>query len=103
MKVPGRQTISDKDDSGLLSEVIALKKGEVSAHLPIDSGLPGKLSKALNDVIELTERRAQLARLLQAAGKRGNKPRALLDEVPGCRKAVDREQLPSDLRGWLQR
>jgi hypothetical protein len=102
MKVPERPTISDKDVSSFLSELFALKTGDVSAHLRLEcSSLPGKFYEAFNDLIEP---RARLARRHQAAGEQWKfKRRSSLGEVRGFGKGVERDQLSSDLRGWLQR
>jgi methyl-accepting chemotaxis protein len=57
----------------ILHALVALKKGDFSARLPMDwTGVPGKISDAFNDVIEMNERMAsELSRLSRVVGKEG--------------------------------
>ncbi|HLO47882.1 MAG TPA: HAMP domain-containing protein, partial [Kamptonema sp.] len=57
----------------LLRTLVAVKKGDFSVRMPIDqTGLSGKISDALNDIIELNERMAaELDRIGTVVGKEG--------------------------------
>ena len=45
------------DKSELLAALVAFKKGDFSARLPVDlDGIDGKIADAFNDVIELNQR-----------------------------------------------
>ncbi len=57
----------------LLSTLVAVKKGDFSARLPAEwTGIGGRISDALNDVIELNEKMAQeLERVSRLVGKEG--------------------------------
>ncbi|HEY5040046.1 MAG TPA: HAMP domain-containing protein, partial [bacterium] len=61
------------DLNQLLKAMLALKKGDFTARLPIDwTGIPGKIADAFNFTLETKERMAmELERLGQAVGKEG--------------------------------
>src|SRR6266481_131318 len=61
------------DQKVLLSALTALKKGNFSVRLPVEwTGIAGRISDALNDVIELNEKMArELERLSRVVGKEG--------------------------------
>src|SRR5207253_2585294 len=61
------------DQKILLSALTALKKGNFSVRLPVEwTGIAGRISDALNDVIELNEKMArELERLSRVVGKEG--------------------------------
>ena len=70
----------------LLTALIALKKGDFSARLPLDwNGTAGKIADAFNDVVERNERMAnELARMSRVVGKEGKiGERASIGEVGG--------------------
>ncbi len=80
-------------ETALLSALLAVKKGDSSARLPLDwPGLPGKIAETFNDVIELNARLGdELARLSHMVGKEGKlKQRAQLGAVTGFwRSSID--------------
>ena len=58
--MPTQPTASDHNDRldmrQLLATLQAVKKGDFTVRMPSDqSGLPGKISDTLNDIIELNE------------------------------------------------
>ncbi|NMG05363.1 HAMP domain-containing protein [Brasilonema sp. UFV-L1] len=57
----------------LLKTLVAVKKGDFSARMPIDqTGMAGKISDTLNDIIEQNERlTAELQRISHVVGKDG--------------------------------
>src|SRR5579872_6061303 len=61
------------DANQVLATLIAFKKGDFSARLPVNQvGLAGKIADALNDIFELNENMAkELARVSTAVGKEG--------------------------------
>src|SRR5213083_2836708 len=74
------------DASALLSALIALKKGDFSARLPVEwTGVAGKVADTFNEVIELNQRMArELERLSRVVGKEGKiAQRASLGDVSG--------------------
>src|SRR5438034_11729910 len=74
------------DANQLLASLIAFKKGDFSARLPVNQvGLAGKIADALNDIFELNENMAnELARVSTAVGKEGRiGQRAALNAGPG--------------------
>jgi HAMP domain-containing protein/signal transduction histidine kinase/DNA-binding response OmpR family regulator len=78
------------DTKALLTALIALKKGDFSARLPLDwTGIAGKVADTFNDVIELNERMAnELERIRRVVGKEGKiDQRASLGSVSGCWEA----------------
>jgi len=86
MNILEREVISASEVRHLLSALTALKKGDGSVRLPLEwTGLPGKVSEAFNEVVDLNEGMAlELARLRQSVGKEGKlKQRANLGEVKG--------------------
>ncbi|HZL37436.1 MAG TPA: HAMP domain-containing protein [Tepidisphaeraceae bacterium] len=75
------------DKTQLLMALLAFKKGDFSARLPIDlEGMDGKIADAFNEVIELNERMSEeLARLSRVVGKEGKiSQRASMGEVTGA-------------------
>ena len=69
-----------------LTALVALKKGDVKAALPMDwTGLPGKLADAFNDVVAENVRMAEeLSRLSRVVGKEGKlKERARVPNASG--------------------
>src|SRR5947199_4629193 len=74
-RVPGNGTRPPEgiDEKLLLSTLTALKKGNFSVRLPVEwTGIAGRISDALNDVIELNEKMArELERLSRVVGKEG--------------------------------
>ena len=70
----------------LLDALLAVKKGDGSAKLPVTwPGISGKIAQAFNDVVELNVRtQTELARLSRVVGKEGKlKQRANLGDVSG--------------------
>ncbi|WP_017316046.1 HAMP domain-containing protein [Mastigocladopsis repens] len=70
----------------LLKTLVAVKKGDFSARMPIDqTGMAGKISDALNDIIEQNEQLTQeLQRISNVVGKDGKiSERASLGNVRG--------------------
>src|ERR1700731_3278103 len=61
------------DANEVLAVLIAFKKGDFSARLPVNQvGLAGKIADVLNDIFELNENMAtELARVSTAVGKEG--------------------------------
>jgi HAMP domain-containing protein len=75
------------DRKTLLTALLAFKKGDFSARLPIDlEGMDGKIADAFNEVIERNERMsAELERLSRVVGKEGKiSQRASIGEVTGA-------------------
>jgi HAMP domain-containing protein/signal transduction histidine kinase/CheY-like chemotaxis protein len=74
------------DRTKLLTALLAFKRGDFSARLPVDlEGLDGKIADAFNDVIEMNQRMArELERLSRVVGKEGKiSQRASVGEVYG--------------------
>ncbi|MBP5972836.1 HAMP domain-containing protein [Brasilonema sp. CT11] len=70
----------------LLKTLVAVKKGDFSARMPIDqTGMAGKIADTLNDIIEQNERlTAELQRISHVVGKDGKiSERASLGNVRG--------------------
>ncbi|MBE9163118.1 HAMP domain-containing protein [Tychonema sp. LEGE 06208] len=70
----------------LLRTLVAVKKGDFSARMPIDqTGLAGKIADELNDIIELNQRMAaELDRIGTVVGKEGKiAQRATIGNVEG--------------------
>src|SRR5271170_3071419 len=61
------------DANQVLATLIAFKKGDFTARLPVNQiGLPGKIADVLNDIFELNENMAnELSRVSTAVGKEG--------------------------------
>ena len=61
------------DAKQILSVLLALKKGNFTARMPIDqTGMAGKIADALNDVIDINEKLcAELAHISRVVGKEG--------------------------------
>jgi HAMP domain-containing protein/signal transduction histidine kinase/CheY-like chemotaxis protein len=75
------------DKKTLLAALLAFKRGDFSARLPIDlEGMDGKIADAFNEVIEVNERMsAELERLGRVVGKEGKiSQRASIGEVTGA-------------------
>jgi HAMP domain-containing protein len=75
------------DREQLLTALVAFKKGDFSARLPIHlEGLDGKIADTFNDVVELNDRMAkELERLGRVVGKEGKiSQRASIGEVSGA-------------------
>jgi HAMP domain-containing protein/signal transduction histidine kinase/CheY-like chemotaxis protein len=71
----------------LLEALIAFKKGNFAARLPVDlEGVDGKIADVFNEVMELSERMAsELQRLSRVVGKEGKiAQRASIGEVTGA-------------------
>src|SRR5579863_3900538 len=89
------------DANQVLATLIAFKKGDFSARLPVNQiGLAGKIADVLNDIFELNENMAsELARVSTAVGKEGRiSRRASLPGAGGwasCMESVN--SLISDL------
>src|SRR5580658_5746052 len=74
----------------LLTALLALKKGDFTARLPVDlAGMDGKIADAFNEVVELNQHMAdELARLSRVVGKEGKiSQRAEMGDVTGSWKA----------------
>src|SRR5438876_7268117 len=74
------------DQKQLLAVLMAFKKGDFSARMPIDqTGIAGKIADTLNDVIEMNEKlAAELGRVSTVVGKEGKtSQRATLDGAGG--------------------
>ena len=72
------------DERQLLKVLMAIKKGDFSARMPIDkSGVAGKIADTLNDVIELNERMSrEFERINTVVGKEGqDKQLAVLNDL----------------------
>src|SRR4051812_42885878 len=70
----GKVAVADVlDANNLLAVLIAFKKGDFDARLPVNQvGLAGKVADTLNDIFELNENMAnELARISTAVGKEG--------------------------------
>src|SRR5262245_8414492 len=67
----------------LLRAMLAFKKGDFAARLPVDlTGLDGKIADAFNDIVAVSERRArETARVSLAVGKEGRLRQRM--SVPG--------------------
>ena len=79
------------DAKQLLSVIVALRNGDFSARMPVENtGLPGKISDALNDVVELNaELVAELQRIRKEVGQEGKtKERGTLSQAAGGWKAA---------------
>ena len=75
------------DKKTLLAALVAFKKGDFSARLPLDlEGMDGKIADAFNEVIEQNERMSrELERLSRVVGKEGKiSQRATIGEVTGA-------------------
>jgi HAMP domain-containing protein/signal transduction histidine kinase/DNA-binding response OmpR family regulator len=87
----GREVENDQlNKNMLLSALLALKKGDFTARLPMDlDGMDGKIADAFNEVVELNQRMAEeLARLSRVVGKEGKiSQRAEMGDVTGSWKA----------------
>ena len=61
------------DTNAILTALVALKRGDFSARLPLDwTGVAGKVADTFNEVIELNERMAdELERISRVVGKEG--------------------------------
>src|SRR5437763_1600179 len=83
-----QQVATDTVDARqLLSALVAVKKGDFSARLPVEwTGLAGRISDTFNDVIERNEKMAQeLERLSRLVGKEGKtRERASIGTVTGA-------------------
>ena len=74
------------DERTLLAVLTSFKKGDFSARLPVEwTGLAGRISDTLNDVIERNQSMAlELERLSRVVGKEGRlNERATLRELSG--------------------
>jgi HAMP domain-containing protein/signal transduction histidine kinase/CheY-like chemotaxis protein len=83
---PGTDQLSKKI---LLTALIALKKGDFTARLPVDlPGMDGKIADAFNEVVELNQHMAEeLERLSRVVGKEGKlSQRARVGDVTGSWK-----------------
>ncbi|MFO0758942.1 MAG: HAMP domain-containing protein [Byssovorax sp.] len=84
---PRRRPSEALDREQLLKALVAFKKGDFSARLPIHlEGLDGKIADTFNDVVELNDRMAkELERLGRVVGKEGKiSQRATIGEVSGA-------------------
>ncbi|MDB5328211.1 MAG: diguanylate cyclase, partial [Phycisphaerales bacterium] len=82
--------VDELDKAMLLRALLAFKKGDFSARLPVDlEGVDGKIADAFNDVIELNERMSEeLERMSRVVGKEGKiTQRASVGEVTGAWQA----------------
>jgi HAMP domain-containing protein len=85
-QILGAQRRDSLDKTKLLSTLTAFKKGDFSVRMPGDmEGLDGKISDALNDVIEQNQRMSEeLARLSRMVGKEGKMTQRIsIGEVTG--------------------
>ena len=79
------------DSKAILTALVALKKGDFTARLPLDwIGVAGKVADTFNEVIELNERMAnELERISRVVGKEGKiDQRASLGSVSGSWEAA---------------
>jgi HAMP domain-containing protein/signal transduction histidine kinase len=75
------------DAKQLLTALVALRRGDFSAHLPDHwTGVAGKIADTFNDVIRINQRLAtELARISRVVGKEGRiRQRASLGQVSGA-------------------
>src|ERR1700748_1752130 len=75
-----------REGSVLLSTLIAFKRGDFSARMPVDeTGIPGKIADTLNDILELHEKMVnEFGRISRAVGKDGKiTQRATIGSVTG--------------------
>ncbi|MEK7751477.1 MAG: hypothetical protein AAB654_06140, partial [Acidobacteriota bacterium] len=75
------------DVSLLLTTLVAFRKGDFSARMPLDwTGTAGKVADTLNSIIETSDRMAQeLSRISRAVGKEGQLgQRLVLGDVTGA-------------------
>src|SRR5215213_6909342 len=65
--------IDNLDLSNLLKTLVAVKKGDFSARMPLDkTGVAGKIADTLNDIIELNEKMSnEFERISKVVGKEG--------------------------------
>ena len=85
----GPQMTPELSKKILLTALIALKKGDFTARLPVDlPGMDGKIADAFNEVVELNQRMAEeLERLSRVVGKEGKiSQRAAMGDVTGSWK-----------------
>ncbi len=92
MQILGSQKgeLEQLNKTTLLTALLALKKGDFTARLPMDlPGMDGKISDAFNEVVELNQRMAEeLARLSRMVGKEGKiSQRVEMGDVTGSWKA----------------
>jgi len=87
----GSQSSNDQlSKKMLLTALLALKKGDFSARLPLDlPGMDGKIADVFNEVVGLNQRMAEeLERLSRVVGKEGKiSQRAEMGDVTGSWKA----------------
>ncbi|BAZ19723.1 GAF sensor hybrid histidine kinase [Kalymmatonema gypsitolerans NIES-4073] len=87
--MPTEQLTRESDNLDLrqlLKTLVAVKKGDFSARMPLDqTGMAGKIADTLNDIIEQNERlTAELQRISNVVGKDGKiSERASLGKVQG--------------------
>src|ERR1043165_854897 len=75
------------DAKQLLTALVALRRGDFSAHLPDHwTGVAGKIADTFNDVIRINQRlTTELARISRVVGKEGRiRQRASLGQVSGA-------------------
>src|SRR5262250_2979812 len=75
------------DERVLLSVLTSFKKGDFTARLPLEwTGVAGRISDTLNDVLEINQKMArELERLSRVVGKEGKlNQRANLGEFSGA-------------------
>ena len=75
------------DSKQLLTALVALRRGDFSAHLPDHwTGVAGKIADTFNDVIRVNQRlTTELARISRVVGKEGRiRQRASLGQVSGA-------------------
>jgi HAMP domain-containing protein/CheY-like chemotaxis protein len=82
-----QENTDELDLKQLLKTLVAVKKGNFSARMPMEhTGIAGKICDTLNDIIDLNERMAaELEQLSTVVGKEGKiTQRASLGNAKGC-------------------
>ena len=70
-----RKTSENLESNVLLKTLIAFKRGNFSARMPVDqTGLAGKIADALNDILELNQK--MVSELRGSAGRWARKARS---------------------------
>src|ERR1700685_4127224 len=81
-----KKTEPKSETNVLLKTLIAFKRGDFSIRMPVDeTGVPGKVADALNDILELNQKMmSELGRISKAVGKDGKiTQRATIGSVTG--------------------
>jgi HAMP domain-containing protein/signal transduction histidine kinase/CheY-like chemotaxis protein len=83
---PTRNGAKTRETNTLLNTLVAFKRGNFSVRMPVnETGVPGKIADALNDILDLNEKMvSEFARISRAVGKDGKiSQRASIGSVSG--------------------